>query len=49
MKCFDAMSLNDGSVMHSPAFTQQVPQNQFTYINGFLSNCKALAEATAEN
>ena len=47
MKGFDTIMLNDGCVTDSPAFAQQGCEYQFTHIWGFLSNCKALAEATA--
>ena len=47
MKGFDTILLNDGCVTDSPAFAQQGCEYQFTHIWGFLSSCKALAEATA--
>lgn len=47
MKGFDTILLNDGCVTDSPAFAQQACEFQFTTIWGFLSSCKALAEATA--
>ena len=47
MKGFDTIMLNDGCVTDSPAFAQQGCEYQFTHIWCFLSNCKALAEATA--
>lgn len=47
MKGFDTILLNDGCVTDSPAFAQQGCEYQFAHIWGFLSSCKALAEATA--
>lgn len=47
MKGFDTILLNDGCVTDSPAFAQQGGEYQFARIWGFLSSCKALAEATA--
>ena len=48
MKGFDTILLNDGCVTDSPAFAQQGCEYQFAKIWGFLSSCKALAEATTE-
>ena len=47
MKGFDTILLNDGCVTDSPAFAQQGCEYQFAKIWGFLSSCRALAEATA--
>ena len=47
MNGFDTILLNDGCVTDSPAFAQQGCEFQFATIWGFLSSCKALAEATA--
>ena len=47
MKGFDTILLNDGCVTDSPAFAQKACEYQFVNIWGFLSSCKALAEATA--
>lgn len=45
MKGFDTVLLNDGCVTDSPAVAQQACEYQFGKIWGFMSSCKALAEA----
>lgn len=46
MKGFDCIMLNDGCATDSPFFTQQSSEWQSCRDWGFLSSCKALAEAT---